>query len=126
MLFRSAWRWGYGDVDPVCERLVHAYAEQLVEAVLSTDRQERFLSWCLDVAQRRANTIVSNKYRKSYDKAAVLTVACAKVLWLRGDQAAADGLVDDVRGRFPRHRAFQAEIKAALKQMERGQRRNAG
>jgi hypothetical protein len=117
----AAWRWGYGDVDPVRERLAHAYAEQLVAAALSTDQQERFLSWCLDVAQQRANAIVSNKYRKSYNKAAVLTVACAEVLWLRGDQAAADRLVNNVRSRFPRHRAFQAEIKAALQRMERGQ-----
>jgi hypothetical protein len=116
----ATWRWGYGDVDPLRERLAHAYGEQLVAAALSADLQDRFLSWCLDVAQQRANAIVSNKRRKSYNKAAVLTVACAEVLWLRGDQTAADGLVDDVRSRFPRHRAFQAEIKVALQRMERG------
>ena len=58
----------------------------------------------------------------SYDKAAVLTVACAEVLGLRGNQKAADALVDDVRGRFPRHRAFQREMRTALQWMARDQR----
>jgi hypothetical protein len=115
----DAWRWGYGDADPVRERLTRAYAERFAAAALGANRQKRFLSWCLNVAQQRANTIVSNQYRGSYGKAAVLTVACAEVLRLRGDQTAADGLVADVRGRFPRHRAFQSQIKAALQRMER-------
>jgi hypothetical protein len=118
----AAWSWGYKEEDPVRERLARAYAEQFAAAALSTDRQERFLSWCLDVAQQRVNAIVGDKHRGSYNKAAVLTVACAEVLQLRGDQAAADALVKDVRGRFPRHRAFQAEMETALRRMERGQR----
>jgi hypothetical protein len=118
----AAWSWGYEQEDPVRERLARAYAEQFAAAALSTDRQERFLSWCLDVAQERVNAIVGNKHRGSYDKAAVLTVACAEVLRLRGNQTAADALVNDVRGRFPRHRAFQAEMDNALWRMERGQR----
>jgi len=118
----AAWNWGYDEEDPVRERLVRAYAEQFAAAALSTERQERFLSWCLDVAQQRVNAIVGNQHRGSYNKAAVLTVACAEVLRLRGNQAAADALVNEVRGRFPRHRAFQAEMKTALRRMERGQR----
>jgi len=118
----AAWSWGYEEEDSVREWLARAYAEQFAAAALSTDRQERFLSWCLDVAQQRVNAIVGNQHRGSYDKAAVLTVACAKVLRLRGNQTAADALVNDVRGRFPRHRAFQAEMDNALWRMERGQR----
>jgi hypothetical protein len=118
----AAWSWRYEEKDPVRERLARAYAEHFATAALSTDRQERFLSWCLDVAQQRVDAIVGNKHRGSYDKAAVLTVACAKVLRLRGNQTAADALVSDVRGRFPRHRAFQAEMETALWEMESGQR----
>jgi hypothetical protein len=118
----AAWSWGYEGEDSVRERVARAYAEQFAAATLSTDRQERYLSWCLDVAQQRVDAIVGNKHRRSYDKAAVLTVACAEVLRLRGDQAAADALVNDVRGRFPRHRAFQAEMDNALRQMKRDRR----
>ena len=118
----ATWSWGYEEGDSMRERLARAYAEQFAATALSTDRQERFLSWCLDVAQQRVNAIVGNKHRGSYNKAAVLTVACAEVLRLRGNQTAAGALVNDVRSRFPRHRAFQAEMKTALGQMERGQR----
>lgn len=118
----AAWSWRYEKGNSVRERLARAYAEQFAAAALSTDRQERFLSWCLDVAQQRVNAIVGNQHRGSYDKAAVLTVACAEVSRLRGNQTAADALVNDVRSRFPRHRAFQAEMETALRRMERGQR----
>jgi hypothetical protein len=118
----TAGSWGYEEEDPVRKRLARAYAERFATTALSTDRQERFLSWCLDVAQQRVDAIVGNKHRGSYNKAAVLTVACAEVLQLRGDQTAADALMNDVRSRFPRHRAFQAEMKSALWRMERGQR----
>jgi hypothetical protein len=37
------------------------------------------------------------------------------MLRLRGEPGEADRFVDDIRTRFPRHRAFQAELKAALK-----------
>ena len=45
----------------------------------------------------------------------VLTVACAEVLRLRGDPAAAGALVSAVRNRFPRHRSFQSEVASALR-----------
>ena len=112
--------WEYNEKDPLLERLARAYVERFATGELNADQQERYLSWCLDVAQQRANAIVSNQYRGSYDKAAVVTVACAEVLRLRGDQAAADALVSEVRGRFPRHSAFQREMKSALAWIDRG------
>lgn len=96
-------------------RLERAYTERLSTVSLSRDKQEQFLAWCLDVAQRRVNAIVSNQHRGSYDKAAVLIAACAEVLRLRGDARGADALLDDVRNRFPRHRSFQAELKVATR-----------
>jgi hypothetical protein len=113
----SVWRWGYERETSVREQLARAYAIRFTTAALSADQQERFLSWCLDVAQQRVDGIVGNQRRRSYDKAAVLTVASAEVLRLRGDAAAADAFVTDVRGRFPRHSAFQAEVKTALQRM---------
>jgi len=104
-----------GEQDPVRQRLEHAYAEQYAEAFLGEDRQDEILSWCLDVARQRVEAIVGGKHRKSYDKAAVLTVACAETLRLRGDDGAARALVRETRDRFPRHRAFQAEMDRALR-----------
>jgi hypothetical protein len=102
------------------ERLERIYTEKFGQVSLSPDRQEQDLSWCLDVAQQRVNAIVGGKHRRSYDKAAVLTAACAEVLRLRGNREAATAFISEVRNRFPRHRAFQDELKTAVQDMERG------
>jgi len=77
------------------------------------------LAWSLDVTKQRLNAIVSNQHRGSYDKAAVLLAACAETLRLRENGGEANALLDDAPQRFPRHRAFQAEVKAAVARMER-------
>jgi hypothetical protein len=129
------WQWGlqnsigfgyWGGIskeeDRTLKRLERAYADRLSTASLSHGKQEQVLSWCLDVAQQRVNAIVGNQRRGSYGKAAVLIAACAEVLRLRGKGKEAGTLLDDVRNRFPRHRAFQAELKAAVQRMERSLR----
>ena len=101
----------------VRQRLEVAYTERLHDVAVPAGRQQEFLSWCLDVAQQRIDAIVSKQYRKSYGKAAVLTAACAEVLRARENTGTADAFVNEIRNRFPRHRAFQAELKTALQGM---------
>ena len=98
-------------------RLQHAYMEYLPETSLPSDQQADMLAWCLDVAQRRIDAIVSNQHRGSYDKAALLLAACAELLRLLDKAQEAAALLDDVRQRFPRHRAFQTELQAAVRRM---------
>jgi len=95
------------------------YTQAISQASLSNGKPEKILSWCVDVAKRRVSAIVEEKRRSSYDKAAMLIAACAEVLQLRGNNEAAGSLLNDVRNRFPRHRAFQAELNAAIQSMER-------
>jgi hypothetical protein len=98
-------------------RLQHAYMEYLPETAWPGDQQVDMLAWCLDVAQRRIDAIVSNQHRGSYDKAALLLAACAELLRLLGKAQEAAALLDTVRQRFPRHRAFQTELQAAVRRM---------
>ncbi|MBU0495051.1 MAG: hypothetical protein KKA73_25345, partial [Chloroflexi bacterium] len=124
----QVWQWGlqysvvvWGeDKTGVIQRLERAYAEQFPLVRLSAEQQARLLAWCLDVAQQRANAIVGNQHRRSYGQAAVLIVAGAEVLRRRGDPTAAEALVSAVRQRFPRHRAFQAEMDTALRRRSPG------
>lgn len=113
------WVGGGEQGDSVLKRLERAYDGLFANAFLSREKQAEILAWCLDVAQQRVDAIVSNQHRKSYDKAAVVITACAEVLRLRGDDQGAGSLLDDVRNRFPRHRAFQAELNTAVQRMER-------
>ena len=102
---------GKGDLVTRLERI---YATQFPQVHWAADQQAQALAWCLQVAHQRVDAIVGKQRRKSYHKAAILTVACAETLRLRGESAAARAFVDDVRGRFPRHSAFQREMKSAL------------
>jgi tetratricopeptide (TPR) repeat protein len=96
-------------------RLQHAYTECLPTLSLTSDQQVALLTWCLDVAQRRIDAIVSNQHRGSYDKAALLLASCTELLRLLGKAQEAQVLLDDVRQRFRRHRAFQAELQTAMR-----------
>ena len=98
-------------------RLQRAYLEYLPEASLPREQQAEILAWCLDVAQRRIDAIVSNQHRGSYDKAALLLAACAELLRVLGKAQEAAALLDDIRQRFPRHRTFQTELQAAVRRM---------
>lgn len=99
-------------------RIGGAYAELLPHLVLERREKEEILAWCLDVANRRVDAIVGGQHRSSYDKAAQLAAACTEMLRWRADRAQANAFWTDARERFPRHRAFQAEMKTAEQWME--------
>jgi hypothetical protein len=98
-------------------RLQHAYVACLPEVSLTHDQQAILLAWCLDVARRRVDAIVSNQHRGSYDRAALLLTSCTEVLRLRGQAQEARTLLDDVRQQFRRHRTFQTELQVAVQRM---------
>jgi hypothetical protein len=118
----ASWRGGDAGETGLLSRLQLAYGECLPMKSWRADKQAEMLAWCLDVAKQRVSAIVSNQHRGSYDKAAVLLAACAETLRLRGNDREAHALLDDARQRFPRHRAFQAEVKTAVQRMEHGLR----
>ncbi|GIV76445.1 MAG: hypothetical protein KatS3mg050_0839 [Litorilinea sp.] len=115
-------RWTYSltGENELGQRADRIYANYLVggeensQLRLEAGQEATYLAWCLDVARKRIDAIVSNQHRKSYNKAANLTVACAEVLSHRGEINAADAWVRDIRERFPRHHAFQRELRTAL------------
>jgi len=106
---------GFSTSSALALRFDRAYTAQFAQTQWSDDVQARYLAWCLEVARRRVEAIVGGQHRKSYDKAATLTAACAETLRQRGDLAAATAFVSEIRTRFPRHSAFQAELKRALR-----------
>ena len=101
------------------KRLKSVYQEVMSRVRLKEAQAESLLSWCVEVGERRACAIVEKLRRKSYDKAAVYTAACAEVLRLRRQPELADGLLERMRTRFPRHRAFQDELKMAAAKVGR-------
>jgi hypothetical protein len=118
--------WDHADADrteqALQKRLERLYVEHLPWLALSQAQQTQFPAWCLDLTGKRVKVIVGELHRRSYGKAARLIAACGEVLRLRGEAEAARALVDDLHERFPRHRAFQAELDAVGISWRRRQR----
>lgn len=95
---------------PLVKRLKNAYKELFSQISLDAVQQATILTWCLEIANRRVDAIVSGQHRGSYDKAALLITAYAEVLRLRGEKERASDLLSTVRERYPRHRSFQTEM----------------
>ena len=93
------------------------YEQAFAEAGPPTSQAEDLLAWCRDVAEKRAVAIVDGKHRKSYWKAALLATAVAETLTRRGQEVEATKLLQRLRDRFPRHRAFLSELRAAESRM---------
>lgn len=102
------------------KQLKDAYATHLSKVLLTTKKQEQILSWSLEIVKRRVEAIVGGQYRKSYNKAAEITVSAVEMLQLRRKDRRAELLLNETRDRFPRHRAFQAELAVAVKLMRHG------
>jgi hypothetical protein len=112
------WRMGLERsvaAEDVRERLSRAHAEVLPVLSPSRARQRELLEGCLKVASERVSAIVSHQYRRAYPKAAMLLAGCAEALRLRGEDRQAQALLTQVRQQFPRHRAFQSELDAAVR-----------
>jgi len=93
--------------------------EEVVEKdILSKDISEeeriRHIKWANSAIEKRVDAIVSNKYRGSYDKAALLLVGCVEALNLLGRSTEAQAFFDKIRSRYNRYSAFQQEIKKLL------------
>ena len=115
--------WGFNKSESsLIQRLERAYKEEIPSISLSNGEQNDLMAWCLETATKRATAIVKDQHRGSYDKAAVVIAACAETLRLRGKDDQAESVLAEIRNRFPRHRAFLAELDTAT-QSTRGKRR---
>lgn len=71
---------------------------------------EEIIRWCLREAENRICAIVGNQHRGAYDRAAILTVACTETLG-QTNSAKAIQFFNKIKSKFPRHSAFQSELK---------------
>ena len=96
-----------------------SYIENTLEK-FPFDEQEKmkYFSKAEKAAKMRINAIVSNKYRKSYWKAAELILAIAEAYWSNSESKKGQMLIDHFQKKYSRHSAFQRELKAAIKESQ--------
>lgn len=75
---------------------------------------ERWLAAATELVDRGVDAIVTGQHRGVYGRAATLVVATAEVTATRTSMAQATTLVTNAAHRYPRHSAFQRELRAAI------------
>jgi hypothetical protein len=89
-----------------------AYLENaLLDQPIAEKDLKRYLQSAEKAARKRIDAIVSNKFRKSYWKAAQLILAIAETYFSNGKPAEGQELIDHFRGKYNRHSAFKRELK---------------
>lgn len=79
------------------------------------EQTETFIwGWTRKLLVKRAETIVGNKYRGAYDRAAEGIAAWAECARIHSRQDDADRIIEQLRSAFPRHSAFKKELAAAV------------
>ncbi len=89
------------------DKLENGYQELMS---LADPLSEEIISWCVLAAENRISAIVSNQYRGAYERAALLTAACAEALKYKNRSEASE-FYRNIKNKFPRHTAFQAELR---------------
>jgi len=82
---------------------------------LSSEKETVILNWCVERVRNRITEIVSNKYRKSYYKAAMLAVGVSELLAEMQNEKASTGFLMEWKNKFNRHSAFRSELRKYVK-----------
>lgn len=83
----------------------------LKEQPIAVKDLNRYLQSAEKAARKRIDAIVSNKFRKSYWKAAQLILAIAEMYWSNGELESGQEFIDLFRRKYSRHSAFKSELK---------------
>ena len=76
---------------------------------------EIYFKWAVDIGEKRIRHIVSNKYRKAYNRAAQVLVALAETFAARDENAEASAILKKYYYKlFNRFAAFRGEVRVVL------------
>lgn len=80
------------------------------------DRElEKYFHWAIEIGEKRIDHIVSNKYRKAYNRAAKILVSLAETYAARGDDNKAAAILKKYyHDLFKRFAAFRSEVRGIL------------
>jgi len=110
----KVWRGKEGYGDERNKRFKAVVEKDILVKDISGEERIKQIKWATSVVEKRVDAIVSNKYRGSYDKAALLLVGCVEALNLLGKSTEAQTFFDKIKARYNRHSAFQQEIRQLL------------
>ncbi len=111
----KVWRGKEGYEDEQSKRFKAVVEKDILGKDISGEERIKQIKWATSIVEKRVDAIVSNKYRGSYDKAALLLVGCVEALNLLDRSIEAQTFFEKIRLRYNHHSAFQQEIRRLLK-----------
>jgi hypothetical protein len=84
----------------------------LASLQLTSSERQKYLTWAERLGRDRVESIVSNQHRGAYERAAMVLGGLAECYVLSRESDKAKSLLKEfIDIKFPRHRAFRAEVK---------------
>lgn len=77
---RKVWRGKEGYEDEQNKRFKDIVEKNILLKDISKEKRIKQIKWASSAVEKRVDAIVSNKYRGSYDKAALLLIGCVEAL----------------------------------------------
>ena len=100
------------DVETEC---CHEIKYGLAISNITAEELDMYFKWAVNLGEKRIRHIVSNKYRKAYNRAARVLVALAETFAARDKNAEASAILKKYYHKlFNRFAAFRSEIKGVL------------
>lgn len=110
----KVWRGKEGYEDEQSKRFKAVVEKDILGKDISGEERIKQIKWATSIVEKQVDAIVSNKYRGSYDKAALLLVACVEALNLLGRTAEAQTFFDKIKNHYSHYSTFQREIRQLL------------
>jgi hypothetical protein len=98
----------------------HGLPDEFIETLeasisaLPDEEWQVYFEWCVAETNGRAEAIVQGQHRKSYHKIAEFIVSIAEVINAQRDYPQAISFIDCFKEKYPRHRAFQQELRECI------------
>ncbi len=87
----------------------------LKDIVISEEEKQKYITWAENLGKRRIDSIVSNKHRKAYRRAAEVLVALAECFYLLGEKDDSKRIIEDFRNKkYYRYYAFRGEVDTVI------------
>lgn len=106
--------WAWSDMPetaPVPPALSDLVTSALLRRAAGDELRGSLLGTCRAAALGRARHIVSNTFRRAYDRAAAVAVACAEGFTMAGRPDQGRLVLETLREEFPRHSAFRRSLE---------------
>ncbi|MBF0363763.1 MAG: hypothetical protein HQK49_22275 [Oligoflexia bacterium] len=97
--------------DEICKKLISTYTKILSLKPIPTTELQKHLCWVKKKIIERVDEVVGNKHRGAYERVALAVTACSDAIKNIDGDMAAYKFYESIRNKYPRHTAFQKELK---------------